>query len=53
MHGYDGSFFGPTEYGGAHGLGTVFQVTTNGTLTTLVSFGGQTNAPGDSLSGLH
>ena len=53
VQGNDGSFYGTTEYGGANGLGTVFQVTTNGTLTTLVSFGGQTNAPGDSLSGLH
>jgi uncharacterized repeat protein (TIGR03803 family) len=38
--GADGNFYGTTEYGGASGDGTVFQVTTNGTLTTLVSFNG-------------
>ena len=36
----DGSFYGTTAYGGTNGLGTVFQVTTNGALTTLVSFKG-------------
>jgi uncharacterized repeat protein (TIGR03803 family) len=42
--GTDGNFYGTTEEGGIidssypHGGGTVFQVTTNGTLTTLVSF---------------
>jgi uncharacterized repeat protein (TIGR03803 family) len=38
VQGIDGNFYGTTEYGGASGEGTVFQVTTNGTLTTLVSF---------------
>ena len=38
--GPDGNFFGTTEYGGSHdaadgGDGTVFEVTSNGTLTTL------------------
>jgi uncharacterized repeat protein (TIGR03803 family) len=44
--GTDGNFYGTTEYGGASigqgnsglGYGTVFRVTTNGLLTSLVSF---------------
>ncbi len=42
--GNDGNFYGTTSYGGntnfnsGSGFGTVFKVTTNGTLTTLVSF---------------
>ena len=40
VQGSDGNFYGTTEYGGTNGLGTVFQATTNGTLTTLVSFNG-------------
>jgi uncharacterized repeat protein (TIGR03803 family) len=40
VKGNDGNFYGTTEYGGASGMGTVFQATTNGTLTTLVSFNG-------------
>jgi uncharacterized repeat protein (TIGR03803 family) len=40
--GSDGNFYGTTQYGGSVGLysdlGTVFQVTTNGTVTTVVSF---------------
>lgn len=35
----DGSFFGTTTSGGAYGYGTVFRLTTNGTLVPLVSFG--------------
>jgi uncharacterized repeat protein (TIGR03803 family) len=38
VQGTNGNFYGTTEYGGANGIGTVFQVTTNGMLTTLVSF---------------
>jgi uncharacterized repeat protein (TIGR03803 family) len=48
--GPDGNFYGTTEYGGntignsslnaGLGGGTVFQMTTNGTLTTLVNFAG-------------
>jgi len=34
----DGNFYGTTEYGGAYGFGTVFRLTINGVLTTLVSF---------------
>jgi uncharacterized repeat protein (TIGR03803 family) len=40
VQGSDGNFYGTTEYGGASGDGTVFQVTINGTLATLVSFNG-------------
>src|SRR2546423_15557318 len=43
VQGSDGNFYGTTVSGGAHGgsyggFGTVFRVTTNGTLTTLASF---------------
>lgn len=34
----DGSFYGTTLYGGAHGNGTVFKITSGGTLTTIYSF---------------
>jgi len=34
----DANFYGTTYFGGRWGFGTVFQVTTNGALTTLVSF---------------
>jgi uncharacterized repeat protein (TIGR03803 family) len=40
VQGSDGSFYGTTAYGGASGDGTVFQVTTNGVLTILLSFNG-------------
>jgi uncharacterized repeat protein (TIGR03803 family) len=36
--GTDGKLYGTTSAGGAHGFGTVFQMTTNGTLTSLYSF---------------
>jgi uncharacterized repeat protein (TIGR03803 family) len=36
--GADGKFYGAAQGGGANGYGTVFQVTTNGSLTTLFSF---------------
>jgi uncharacterized repeat protein (TIGR03803 family) len=42
--GSDGSFYGATQGGGSGGLGTVFKVTTNGTLTTLDSFSGTNGA---------
>jgi uncharacterized repeat protein (TIGR03803 family) len=34
----DGKFYGTTAGGGAHGSGTVFKITADGTLTTLYSF---------------
>ena len=46
----DGVLYGTTESGGAYtnpsgsGYGTAFKLTTNGTLTTLVSFGGTNGA---------
>lgn len=38
VQGKDGNFYGTTIEGGANGFGTVFSITTNGILTTLVSF---------------
>jgi uncharacterized repeat protein (TIGR03803 family) len=38
VQGPDGDLYGTTEYGGAHGWGTVFKTTTNGVLTNLVDF---------------
>jgi len=38
--GTNGNFYGTTIYGGENGEGTVFEVTTNGVLTTLYSFTG-------------
>jgi uncharacterized repeat protein (TIGR03803 family) len=46
-HGY---FYGTTELGGAHNAGTVFQMSSNGTLTTLYSFTGSKD--GEYPSGL-
>lgn len=45
----DGNFYGTTQYGGVNNnnLGTLFQITPSGTLTTLVSFDG-TNGYGPS-----
>jgi len=34
----DGDLYGTTEYGGAHGEGTVFRITPSGALATLYSF---------------
>jgi uncharacterized repeat protein (TIGR03803 family) len=48
--GSDGNFYGTTEFGGAYNDGTVFQITTNGVLTTLVSFDFMNGAnPGGAL----
>ena len=38
--GTDGNFYGTTAGGGDYGAGTVFKMTTNGTLMTLYSFTG-------------
>jgi uncharacterized repeat protein (TIGR03803 family) len=38
--GTDGNFYGTTTIGGTHNNGTVFQITTNGSLATLFSFTG-------------
>ncbi len=49
--GPDGNFYGTTAGGGSGGYGTVFNVTTNGTLTTLASFDGVNGAvPESSLA---
>jgi uncharacterized repeat protein (TIGR03803 family) len=40
IQGTDGNLYGTTLEGGAHGDGTVFSITTGGTLTTLHSFDG-------------
>ena len=40
LQGTDGNFYGTTEFGGVHNLGTVFKVSPAGTLTTLHSFAG-------------
>ena len=47
----DGSFYGTTVYGGSNGVGTVFHVTTNGTLTSLCSFAGLASNGGTNASG--
>ena len=38
VQGSDGNFYGTTETGGTNGNGTVFKISTNGTLTSLYSF---------------
>jgi uncharacterized repeat protein (TIGR03803 family) len=38
VQGADGNLYGTTSYGGAHGGGTVFKITTHGELTVLYSF---------------
>jgi len=40
----DGNFYGTTYGGGANRVGTVFEITAGGTLTTLYSFGGADGA---------
>ena len=49
--GPDGSFFGTTYSGGSNNYGTVFKVTTNGSLTTLATFNSTNGAnPNGSLT---
>jgi uncharacterized repeat protein (TIGR03803 family) len=43
VQGTDGDFYGTTIGGGANGSGTVFKITSGGTLTTLYSFCSQAN----------
>jgi uncharacterized repeat protein (TIGR03803 family) len=43
VQGIDGNFYGTTENGGADNYGTVFEITTAGTLTTLHNFVGFPN----------
>jgi uncharacterized repeat protein (TIGR03803 family) len=38
VQGRDGSYYGTTSYGGGNNLGTIFRITSDGTLTTLYSF---------------
>jgi uncharacterized repeat protein (TIGR03803 family) len=45
--GPDGNFYGMTYAGGANGLGTVFRISTNGTLNCLVTFNGTNGANDD------
>jgi uncharacterized repeat protein (TIGR03803 family) len=40
----DGNLYGTTAYGGTYDDGTVFQITTNGALMTLISFNGTNGA---------
>ena len=40
----NGRFYGTTAYGGANGVGTVFEMTAGGSLTTLHSFAGADGA---------
>ena len=40
IQGADGNFYGTTAMGGTSGAGTVFKLTTQGTMTTLASFDG-------------
>jgi uncharacterized repeat protein (TIGR03803 family) len=49
--GSDGSFYGTTFSGGSNSVGTVFEINTNGQLTTLYAFGTVTNASGGALDG--
>ena len=41
--GFDGNFYGTTQGGGSHGVGSVFKVTPTGTLTTLWNFANGTD----------
>jgi uncharacterized repeat protein (TIGR03803 family) len=54
VQGTDGNLYGTTRYGGANGQGTVFKVTTSGTLTMLYSFCSQSNCTdgANALAGL-
>jgi uncharacterized repeat protein (TIGR03803 family) len=51
VQGSDGYLYGTTEWGGTNGFGTVFKISTNGTMTTLYSFG-DGNDGGNPTAGL-
>jgi uncharacterized repeat protein (TIGR03803 family) len=52
IRGKDGALYGTTDFGGTYDDGTVFRLTTNGVLTTLYSFGVNTDAgTGTALDG--
>lgn len=44
IQGIDGNFYGTTENGGAGGVGTVFEITSSGTVTIIHNFGDGTTA---------
>jgi uncharacterized repeat protein (TIGR03803 family) len=46
IQGQDGALYGTTAFGGAHGVGTVFRITLDGTYSILYSFGA---SPADGL----
>jgi uncharacterized repeat protein (TIGR03803 family) len=48
----DGNFYSTTQWGGANGLGTVFKITPDGTLTTLYAFCSIRNSSGYCADGL-
>jgi len=43
VQGTDGYFYGTASNGGANGYGTIFKITSSGTLTTLYSFNAEVN----------
>jgi uncharacterized repeat protein (TIGR03803 family) len=50
VQGSDGNFYGTTYVGGTNSVGTIFQITPSGTLTTLHTFnGGDGGGPEDAL----
>jgi uncharacterized repeat protein (TIGR03803 family) len=52
VQGSDGSFYGTTSHGGTYTNGTVFKISTNGTLTTLHSFGSVLDTNGFPIDGV-
>ncbi len=48
----NGKFYGTTMSGGAHGDGTIFEITTEGVVTTVYSFGSKANDGSGPASGL-
>jgi uncharacterized repeat protein (TIGR03803 family) len=52
VQGSDGDFYGTTALGGGHYLGTVFKITSAGSLTTLHSFSAASGEGADPFAGL-